>query len=121
MLIDLLKKQVMQLEFESKLIGLRNDSAVREYKPLASIAFINYKPVIREVFATSFSDRLIHHSIFKHINPIFKMGFIEDTYSCRKGKRYSLKKCSYDYYKLSYKINTICLTSSATILPLSTQ
>jgi hypothetical protein len=26
------------------------------------------------------------------------MGFIEDTYSCRKEKRYSSKKCSYDYY-----------------------
>jgi hypothetical protein len=34
MLIDLLKKQVMQLEFESKLIGLRNDIVAREYKPL---------------------------------------------------------------------------------------
>jgi hypothetical protein len=115
------KNKSSQLEFESKLIRLHDDSVAREYKPLAFIAFINYNFIIREVFATSFSDRVMHHSIFKHINPIFKMGFIEDAYSCRKGKRYSSKKCSYDYYKLSYKINTICLTSSATILPLSTQ
>ena len=97
MLIDLLKKEVRQLEFESKLIGLRNDIVAREYKPLAFIAFINYKPIIREVFATSFSDRVIHHSIFRHINLIFKMGFIEDIYSCRKGKRtlYGSKRISH--------------------------
>jgi hypothetical protein len=78
-----------------------NSDTVVEIQAIAltSIAFINYKPVIREVFATSFFDRVIHHSIFRHINPIFKMRFIEGIYSCRKekGTLMVLKKCSYHY------------------------
>jgi retron-type reverse transcriptase len=54
--------------------------------PEPSLAFINYKPVMREVLAASFRDRVVHHFIFAHINPLFENSFIEDSYSCRKGK-----------------------------------
>jgi len=58
----------------------------REYEPLPSIAFVNHKPVLRGVFAAAFTDRVAHHYIFRHINHIFEKEFIEDSYSCRRGK-----------------------------------
>jgi len=100
-----------EFDHESKILALRDAIINKSYEPLASIAFINYKPVMREVFAAAFQDRVVHHFIFRHINPIFEMGFIEDSYSCRKGKgtlygskRISgfIKECSLDYTKQAY-------------------
>jgi RNA-directed DNA polymerase len=82
------KKASLEFEFnfESKIIALYKTIINRTYKPLQSTAFISTKPVIREVFAASFQDRVIHHLIYNHINPIFDSGFINDSYSCRVGK-----------------------------------
>jgi hypothetical protein len=66
---------------------------------------------MREVFAASFQDRIVHHFIFRHINPIFEQCFIDDSYSCRKGKgtlygsrRVSgfIQKSTENYTKQSY-------------------
>ncbi len=98
-------------EYESRLIALRDNITNRVYEPLPSIAFVNKKPVLREVFAASFRDRVIHHLIFNHINPVFESLFIEDSYSCRKGKGtlYGVKRvygfiesCSQGYTKPCY-------------------
>jgi hypothetical protein len=82
------KKSQIEFEFnyESKLIKLYKDIIKFQYKPLQSIAFINTKPVIREVFAAHFQDRIVHHLIYNHISPIFEKEFITDSYSCRKNK-----------------------------------
>lgn len=82
------KKSQLEFEFhfESKLIKLHKEILQRKYKPLQSTAFISTKPVIREVFAAHFQDRVVHHLIFNHISPIFEKEFIQDSYSCRKGK-----------------------------------
>jgi len=65
-----------EFDYESKIIALRDAIMAREYEPLPSIAFVNHKPVIREVFAAAFTDRVVHHYIFRHINPIFEKDFI---------------------------------------------
>ncbi len=82
------KKSQLEFEFnfESKLIKLHKQIVNRKYSPLHSTAFISTKPVIREVFAAHFQDRVVHHLIYNHISPIFENEFIEDSYSCRKGK-----------------------------------
>jgi hypothetical protein len=81
------KSQLLfEYEYERKLIKLHKQIINRTYKPLRSSAFISTKPVIREVFAAHFQDRVVHHLIYNHINPIFEKEFIEDSYSCRKGK-----------------------------------
>lgn len=100
-----------EFDHETKLIALRDAIAARRYEPLPSIAFVNHKPVLREVFAAAFADRVVHHYIFTHINPIFERLFIEDSYSCRKGKGtlYGAKRvasfvrsCSNNYTKECY-------------------
>jgi len=58
----------------------------RTYTPRPCIAFIIHKPVMREIFAAEFSDRIIHHLIYRCIYPIIDRKLIHDTYSCRVGK-----------------------------------
>jgi len=43
-------------EHESRLIALRDAVINRSYEPLPSIAFVNKKPVLREVFTASFNN-----------------------------------------------------------------
>ena len=75
-----------EFEHEKKLMRLHKSILNRRYKLLRSTAFISTKPVIREVFAAHFQDRVVHHLIFKYLSPVFERLFIEDSYSCRKGK-----------------------------------
>jgi hypothetical protein len=42
--------------------------------------------VVREIFAGDFRDRIVHHLLFKYLNPLCDPIFIGDSYSCRKGK-----------------------------------
>jgi hypothetical protein len=104
--------QIMfEFEYESKLIELADEIMRKEYEPLPYKAFLIHNPVLREVFAASFRDRVIHHFIFMHINKIFEKEFIEDSYSCRKNKgtlygikRVSkfIKQCSENYTRECY-------------------
>lgn len=68
------------------------------YKIGSSIVFCVDKPVKREVFAADFRDRIVHHLVINRINDILEEEFIEDSYSCRKGKGtdYGIRKC-YEY------------------------
>ena len=75
-----------EMNYERNLLELRENLVNRTYKIRSSICFIVFKPVQREVFAADFRDRVIHHLIFNYINPVFEDIFIEDSYSCRKGK-----------------------------------
>lgn len=75
-----------EMDMEHNLYDLYRQIEERRYVPRASIAFIVSSPVQREVFAADFSDRVVHHLFFNYVNPIFERTYIEDCYSCRKGK-----------------------------------
>lgn len=75
-----------EFDYERKLLKLHRQIINRKYKPLQSTAFISTHPVTREVFAAHFQDRVVHHLIFNHLSPLFEKLFINDSYSCRKGK-----------------------------------
>jgi len=75
-----------EIDQEAYIHQLAIDIDKRCYKPKPSIAFIVNKPVQREVFAADFSDRIIHHLIYRIINPFVENKLIHDTYSCRIGK-----------------------------------
>jgi RNA-directed DNA polymerase len=97
--------------FEANLFKLENEILNGTCKPSKSICFIVNKPVKREIFAADFRDRVVHHFIYKHISPIFEKTFINDSYSCRKGKgtHYGIKRidhfirsCSKNYSEDCY-------------------
>lgn len=72
--------------YEQNLFDLWEEIINRSYHPLPSTVFIKTKPVIREVFAASFKDRVVHHYLFNILSPLYEKKFIQDSYSCRKGK-----------------------------------
>ncbi len=79
-----------QVKFESRLVHnlmkLYNEIISGRYKISRSTCFIVDEKVKREIFAASFRDRIIHHLLFNYLNPLWEPQFIEDSYSCRKGK-----------------------------------
>lgn len=95
-----------EMDYEAKLIALRDRINTRVYTPGKSICFVVTRPRYREVFAASFEDRIIHHYIANRLEPLFEKIFSPRTFNCRKGKGqlYGIKmlsddmrKCSQDY------------------------
>ena len=75
-----------ELDYERELIALCEEINNRTYRIGRSIAFIVDKPVKREIFATEFRDRIVHHLIIRKLNPLFERTFIYDSYACRVGR-----------------------------------
>ncbi|MBL7046508.1 MAG: RNA-directed DNA polymerase [Candidatus Marinimicrobia bacterium] len=97
--------------FEENIFRLFEEIISGKYTPSRSICFIVNNPVIREIFAANFRDRVIHHLIYNYISPIFEGTFINDSYSCRvgKGTHYGIKRidkfirsCSQNYQEDCY-------------------
>lgn len=68
------------------LMRLEEDIISRRYEPSGGRAFIIFDPVIREIFAASFRDRIVHHFLYAMTGFWWDNRFIYDSYSCRDGK-----------------------------------
>lgn len=66
---------VYEMDYESKLIALRDRINARTYQPGKSICFVVTRPRYREVFAASFEDRIVHHYIALRLEPLFELVF----------------------------------------------
>ena len=77
-----------QLRFERNmeagLVRLRDAIWERRYAPGPSTCFIIHDPRMREVFAASFRDRIVHHLLYNYVSHLFERHFIRDSYSCIK-------------------------------------
>jgi hypothetical protein len=71
---------------DAELEGLAREIHSRTYRPRPSTAFIVRDPVMREIFAADFRDRIVHHLLFNIVNSWWDARFIRDSYSCRRGK-----------------------------------
>ncbi|MGI6329542.1 MAG: reverse transcriptase domain-containing protein [Bacilli bacterium] len=82
------------LDYEENLIKLWEEIKLGIYKIESSSVFIVDKPVKREICAASFRDRIVHHLIVLKLGYLFEKEFIDDSYSCRKGKgtHYGIKR-----------------------------
>jgi len=72
-------------DFEN-LVSLRDSMLDKTYRPSRGTAHIIHNPVIREIFAASFRDRVVHHWMYDIVADWWDKRFIEDSYSCREGK-----------------------------------
>lgn len=70
----------------ANLKNLSTDILDKTYYPLRSTAHIITKPVIREIFAAPFRDRIVHHLLFGSVYDWWDSHFIYDSYSCRLNK-----------------------------------
>lgn len=75
-----------ELDYEHNLVELCDEINNGTYTISPSIAFVVRRPMLREVFAADFRDRIVHHYVINRLNPLFENIFIDDSYSCRQGK-----------------------------------
>ena len=100
-----------EMDLEHNLVGLYEEIRTRTYRPSPCICFITFDPVRREVFASTFRDRVVHHLLFNYIAPLFETTFIHDSYSCRREKgtlwgierfEHHLRSCTENYTREAY-------------------
>ena len=68
------------------LVNLRDSILENRYRPSASVAFVIFDPMVREIFAAPFRDRVVHHFLYNMQAGWWDRRFIYDSYSCRVGK-----------------------------------
>lgn len=68
------------------LVNLRDSILENRYRPSASVAFVIFDPMVREIFAAPFRNRVVHHFLYNMQAGWWDRRFIYDSYSCRVGK-----------------------------------
>ena len=71
---------------EKELLCIQKELQNRTYTPRPLRTFQIREPKIREIAASDFRDRVVHHAICNVIEPIFERSFIYHSYACRPGK-----------------------------------
>lgn len=109
------KKKVFDFELNlgENIANLITQIKNNTYKPKPYRKFTIREPKERIIFAPSFEDIVVQHSIYRVIYPIFEKTFITQSHGCRKNygthsaSRYlqkSLKKYDDDLYFLQLDI-----------------
>lgn len=82
------KADVMEFEqkVEQHIFQMHRDLRSKTYKHGPYTGFYISDPKLRHIHKAMVRDRVLHHAIFKVLNPIFEPGFIADSFSCRVGK-----------------------------------
>lgn len=75
-----------ELNWGENLVTLRDAILERHYVVSPSIVFVIFDPMVREIFAASFRDRVVHHFLYHMQGGWWDRHFINDSYSCRVGK-----------------------------------
>jgi len=75
-----------ELEREKNLFLLLADLKSGRYEISRHICFVVIEPSPREIFASDFRDRIVHHLLCNEIQQIFEKDFIECSYANIKGK-----------------------------------
>lgn len=98
------------MDYESRLIALRDRINARTYQPGKSICFVVTRPRYREVFAASFEDRIVHHYIALRLEPLFELVFSPRTFNCRKekGQLYGINTLKADILECSENYTKDC-------------
>lgn len=100
-----------EMDLERNLSSLCDEICSRTYHPSAGMCFITRRPVQREIFASPFRDRVVHHLLYNYINPVFDRLMIHDCYSCRSGKgtlegvrriEHHIRSCSDNFTRDAY-------------------
>lgn len=82
------KRSVLAFSFnlENNILRVQKKFDVTNYKPGNYVCFTINDPKERLVAAPNFDDRIIHHALFKVLDPMFDKMFIYDSYACRVNK-----------------------------------
>lgn len=78
--------QLFELSLEDEIFALHEDLCSGSYEHGTYTSFYVCDPKRRHIHKPSVRDRLLHHAIFRVIEPVFDKSFIFDVWSCRTGK-----------------------------------
>lgn len=70
---------------EDNIFQLHEDLVNKTYGHSYYSGFYIRDPKVRHIHKAVVRDRIVHHALFKILNPIFEPTFISDSYSCREG------------------------------------
>ena len=71
-----------EMHWEKHCLNLYNDIINRDYRP-TSYTFVTFKPKPREIFASSMSDRILHHYLDNRLRPLLERRMHGHTYNNR--------------------------------------
>lgn len=82
------KKDVGMFEYhlEQNLLELHRELKDKTYRHEPYFGFYISDPKVRHIHKATVRDRVVHHALFKMLNPLFEPTFIPDSFSCRLGK-----------------------------------
>jgi RNA-directed DNA polymerase len=82
------KTDVLDFEkhLEQNIFQLYREIRGKTYRHRPYEGFYIYDPKRRHIHKASVRDRVLHHAVFKVLNPIFEPTFIPTSFSCRVGK-----------------------------------
>ena len=82
------KKDVLAFEWnlEENIIELHRNLKYHTYKHDVYTSFTITDPKQRKIHKAIVRDRILHHAIFRVINPLFEPTFTAHSFSCRIGK-----------------------------------
>ncbi len=73
-------------DMETELLRIQEELLTGIYKPRPLRIFQIREPKVREIGASDFRDRVVHHALCNIIEPILERSFIHHSYACRTGK-----------------------------------
>lgn len=102
--VDTVDEHKFEINYMANLMQLTRDVVDREYKPSRGKAFVTFNPVIREIFAAPFRDRIVHHFLYAVNGFWWDRQFINDSYSCRdnKGTLYGIQRVQHFMQKATH-------------------
>jgi len=80
------KSVKFEIDLLDNIYKIKNSLNKREWSPSAYTCFLSKKPKLREIYAASFADRVVHHLLVSRLEKEFDKTFIYHSYSNRKGK-----------------------------------
>ena len=82
------KPDVAEFEqrIEQHIFQLHRELCDKTYRHGSYTGFWIHDPTRRRIHKATVRDRVLHHAIFRVLNPIFEPTFISTSFSCRVGK-----------------------------------
>lgn len=77
---------LFERDLEIEIFKLQRELTDQTYRHAPYEGFFISDPKRRHIHKAIVRDRVIHHAVFKILNPIFEETFISNSFSCRIGK-----------------------------------
>jgi len=106
------KKDVLEFEWnlEPNILELHRDLKYHRYKHGVYTSFNICDPKQRKIHKAIVRDRILHHAIFRVLNPLFEPAFISHSFSCRvkKGTHKGVNSLAYFLNQVSKNSHKTC-------------